>query len=259
MDKLPKIGAERVAEEMAAAAGASPEQAREVLRLAEISGTNDDVLRQLDPLVAGSELGQAGAGRLKEILDGAAAGGVPAARVRLDLSIARGLDYYTGTVLETFLDALPGIGSVCSGGRYDNLAALYTAEELPGIGALLGLDRLLAAMEELKMIEKVSTPAPVFIPYFDASRLHDYLRLAGGVARGGDWGRSLPRAEEVRPAVEVRRSPRLSRRADCRAERIRLRRLSDQGPSPRRAAGRAAGRRRGRGDRGGEEDSGQGE
>ena len=114
-----------------------------------------------------------------------AAAGVPAERVQLDVSIARGLDYYTGTVFETFLDALPGIGSVCSGGRYDNLAGLYTNQELPGIGASLGLDRLLAAMEELGMIEKVATPAPVFIPYFDKDRLHDYLRLAAALRAAG--------------------------------------------------------------------------
>jgi histidyl-tRNA synthetase len=105
--------------------------------------------------------------------------------VRLDLSIARGLDYYTGTVFETFLDRLPGIGSVCSGGRYDNLAELFTSQELPGIGASLGLDRLLAAMEELGMIEKVSTPAPVFIPFFDKDRLHEYLRLAAALRAVG--------------------------------------------------------------------------
>jgi histidyl-tRNA synthetase len=105
--------------------------------------------------------------------------------LRLDLATARGLDYYTGTVFETFLDALPGIGSVCSGGRYDNLAELFTAQELPGIGASLGLDRLLAAMEELGMVEKVATPAAVFIPYFDQDRLHDYLRLASALRTAG--------------------------------------------------------------------------
>ena len=162
-----------------------PEQARQILQLAEISGTNDEMLRRLEPLVAGSETGEAGVARLKEVVDGVRAAGVPEGRVSLDASIARGLDYYTGTVLETFLDALPGIGSVCSGGRYDNLAELYTSQELPGIGASLGLDRLLAAMEELGMIEKVATPAPVFIPYFDPNRLHDYLKLAAAVRAAG--------------------------------------------------------------------------
>ncbi len=105
LDKLGKIGPEAVAEEMASAAGATAEQARGVLRLSEISGGNDEVLRQAEPLVTGSETGRAGVAVLKEVLDGAAAGGLPAGRLQLDLSIARGLDYYTGTVFETFLDS----------------------------------------------------------------------------------------------------------------------------------------------------------
>jgi len=185
LDKLGKIGAEAVDEEMASAAGATAEQATSILRLSEISGGNDEILRQVEPLVAGSETGQAGVAKLKEVLDGALAAGVPSGRMRLDVSIARGLDYYTGTVFETFLDALPGIGSICSGGRYDNLAELFTSQELPGIGASLGLDRLLAAMEELGMIEKVSTPVAVFIPFFDKDRLHDYLRLAAALRAAG--------------------------------------------------------------------------
>jgi histidyl-tRNA synthetase len=185
LDKLGKIGPEAVAEEMTTGAGATPEQARQVLKLSELTGGNDEILRQVEALVAGNATGEAGVGKLKEVLDGAAAAGVPADRVRLDLSIARGLDYYTGTIFETFLTALPGIGSVCSGGRYDNLTKLFTSQELPGIGASLGLDRLLAAMEELGMIEKISTPAPVFIPYFDKDRLHDYLRLAAALRAAG--------------------------------------------------------------------------
>jgi histidyl-tRNA synthetase len=185
LDKLAKIGPAGVADELLSVAGATNEQISEVLRLAALAGTNDEVLRQLDPLVAGSETGQAGVGRLRDVLAATAAAGVPEQRIRLDVAIARGLDYYTGTIFETFLDALPGIGSVCSGGRYDNLAGLFTSQELPGIGASLGLDRLLAAMEELKMIEKVATPAPVFIPYFDKTRLHDYLRLAASLRAAG--------------------------------------------------------------------------
>ena len=181
---------------------------------------------------------------LRELLDGVAAAGVPEDRVRLDVSIARGLDYYTGTVFETFLDALPGIGSVCSGGRYDNLAGLFTDQELPGVGASLGLDRLLAAMEELGMIEKVSTPAPVFIPYFDKDRLHDYLRLAAAIRAAGHRRRGVSRAQEARPATEVRRPPRLPRRPDRRQQRVPGRHLPGQGPCPRHAAGRAAGARR---------------
>ncbi|MEE9601793.1 MAG: ATP phosphoribosyltransferase regulatory subunit, partial [Thermoguttaceae bacterium] len=144
-----------------------------------------EVLQQVDSLVAGSQTGQEGVGRLKELIDAVAAAGMPGERLKIDLSIARGLDYYTGTVFETFLDALPGIGSVCSGGRYDNLAELYTAQQLPGIGASLGLDRLLSAMEELGMVEKVATLAPVLLTYFDKTRLHDYLRLATAIRAAG--------------------------------------------------------------------------
>ena len=185
LDKLAKIGPEKVAAEMQAAAGASPQQAADVLKLAQLAGANADVLSALAPLVAGSEKGQEGVARLAELLAAVRAAGVAEERIRLDVSIARGLDYYTGTIFETFLDRLPTIGSVCSGGRYDNLAALYSNQELPGIGASLGLDRLLAAMEELGMLPKVATPAEIFIPYFVAERLHDYLRLAARLRAAG--------------------------------------------------------------------------
>jgi histidyl-tRNA synthetase len=184
LDKLGKAGPEKVSEEMTTA-GATAAQAAEILKLAELSGSSDQILAQLDSLVAGNELGAAGVENLRQVLAGARAAGVPDERLKLDVSIARGLDYYTGAIFETYLGDLPTIGSVCSGGRYDNLAGLYTKQELPGIGASLGLDRLLAAMEELNMIEKVRTPAPVFIAYFDAARLHDYLRLASQVRAAG--------------------------------------------------------------------------
>ena len=185
LDKLAKIGPEKVAAEMIAVACATRQQAEEVLRLAEISGDYDQVLTALDPLVADSETGQEGVAKLRALVAACQAAGVPPARLKLDVSIARGLDYYTGTIFETFLDDLPDIGSICSGGRYDNLAELYTKQQLPGIGASLGLDRLLAAMQELGMIEQVGTPAEVFIPYFDANRLHDYLQLAANLRAAG--------------------------------------------------------------------------
>jgi len=185
LDKLAKIGRDKVALELTEAAGATKEQADSVLRLSEIGGTNDQVLIELGRLVGDNPAGLDGVAKLEGLLKAVLAAGVDAARVQITPSIARGLDYYTGTVFETFLDKLPGIGSVCSGGRYDNLAGLYTKEELPGIGASLGLDRLLAAMEELGLVQKVSTPAPVFVAYFDAARLHDYLRLAAKIRAAG--------------------------------------------------------------------------
>ena len=185
LDKLAKAGREKVTAEMMDTAGATAGQANDVLRLAEIEGSNEAILSQLDALVSGNAKGQEGVSKLRDLVAAVVATGVTPECVKITPSIARGLDYYTGTVFETFLDQLPGIGSVCSGGRYDNLAGLYTKQQLPGIGASLGLDRLLAALEELGKIQQVSTPAEVFLPFFDAGRLHDYLRIATALRSSG--------------------------------------------------------------------------
>jgi histidyl-tRNA synthetase len=187
LDKLHKIGRDAVLAEMTETAGATPEQAAKVLDVTGVSGSNDSILTRLEQLLSASETGLKGVSRLRAVCDAAQIAGISPERVRLDVSIARGLDYYTGTIYETFLDDLPGIGSVCSGGRYDNLAALFTKEKLPGIGASLGLDRLLAAMEELGMVPKTATPASVLVPIFDAEKTAEYLRIgrvlrAAGVA-----------------------------------------------------------------------------
>jgi histidyl-tRNA synthetase len=185
LDKLGKIGPEAVVTEICTTAAATAEQAKRVVALASIAGSNEEILEQLRPLIAASDRGREGVDRLAELLTTVTAAGMQPERVRLDVSIARGLDYYTGTVLETTLDDLPTIGSIASGGRYDNLTALYTNQELPGIGASLGLDRLLSAMEELKMIEPLRTPAEVFVPFFDATRIGDYFRLAANLRAAG--------------------------------------------------------------------------
>ena len=185
IDKLPKLGREKVAGELQTSAGASTAQVDDVLKLTELAGSDEKVLADVTALVAGNETGEQGVAELRQLLAATSAAGVDSAHIQLDVAIARGLDYYTGMVFETFLGALPGIGSICSGGRYDNLAELYTKEQLPGVGASLGLDRLLAAMDELGMLSAVATPAPVFIPFFDADRLHDYLNLAARLRAAG--------------------------------------------------------------------------
>jgi len=185
LDKLGKIGADKVVAELMEFALLSTEQATEVVKLASIEGSNEDVLRQLAPLVAGSPRGEEGVAKLEELVKTVTAVGVPESRLQIDVSIARGLDYYTGTIYETFLGKLPSIGSVCSGGRYDNLAGLYTSQQLPGIGASLGLDRLLAAMEELGMLEKVATPAEVFMAYSSKERFVEGLQLASSLRAVG--------------------------------------------------------------------------
>jgi len=145
LDKLPKIGKEKGIAEMRDKAGVSAEQAERVLVLAEMKGTNKEVLDRLEREIGGNAAAREGTARLRELVTVCKEAGIAEERIALDLSIARGLDYYTGTIYETFLLDKMDIGSVCSGGRYDNLAGLYTKQRLPGVGASLGLDRLLAA------------------------------------------------------------------------------------------------------------------
>lgn len=185
LDKIKKMPAEKVIAEMEETAGASSDQCAAILAFAQLSGSNEEVLAQVEQLVAGSETGQLGVAQLRDVLGGMAAGGVPDSSVLLDVSIARGLDYYTGTIYETFLGEMPDIGSVCSGGRYDNLASTYTKSHIPGIGASLGLDRLLAAMEELGRLEGTGAVAPVFLAQFSTGRMSDYCRLAMELRRSG--------------------------------------------------------------------------
>ncbi|TWT96746.1 Histidine--tRNA ligase [Botrimarina colliarenosi] len=197
LDKLTKMGADKVRAELASTAGASDEQAGKLLEFAAVTGSADEVLTAIAPLVAGSERGEASVGRLREVLAGVGAAGASLDRVRIDPSIARGLDYYTGLVLETTLDDLPEIGSVASGGRYDDLAGLYTKQALPGIGASLGVDRLLAAMEELGLVGDSKTPADALVVYFAEDRLGDYLKLAASLRAAGVGAELYPEAKKV--------------------------------------------------------------
>jgi histidyl-tRNA synthetase len=185
LDKLDKIGEEKVIAELEREAGMQTGDAQDFLRLTSVSGAPEEVLGEVANLMGDSALGQRGVEELRTVLTAARDAGVPDSRVALDLSIARGLDYYTGTIYETLLDDLPSIGSVCSGGRYDNLAELYTKQRLPGVGASLGLDRLLAAMEELKLLEARTSTASVLVPFFESERLGDYLAVCARLRREG--------------------------------------------------------------------------
>jgi histidyl-tRNA synthetase len=193
IDKLPKIGEDGVLVEMVDKVGTTIDQARQVL-LTVGPQTNLDTLSSS---FAGNESVSTGVSRLRQLFSAAAIAGIPSDRIELDVSIARGLDYYTGTIYETFLTDLPGIGSICSGGRYDNLAGLFTKERLPGVGASLGLDRLLAAMEELKLLGTEATPAPVLMTQFDEARLGDYLRVARILRAAGIRTEVFPDAKKL--------------------------------------------------------------
>lgn len=193
LDKLPKVGSDAVRAELSAA-DVSDTVIDALLQFASCQGAPADVLTKAAEAVAGDALGEASVERLQQVCDAAEACGLPAGRLSLDLSIARGLDYYTGVIYETFLADLPGIGSVCSGGRYDNLAGLFTSQPLPGVGASLGLDRLVAALEELGRLKAEKTPAKVLVTVMDKERLGDYLAFAGQLRAAGV-------ATEVYPAA----------------------------------------------------------
>lgn len=197
LDKLAKIGPDKVAVELEETAGATPEQTDALLAMASLQGDNAQVLGSILELVDGSEVGVAAVRRLAEVLDGALAAGVAPSRVKMNPSIARGLDYYTGLVLETTLDDLPDIGSVASGGRYDDLAGLYTSQALPGIGASLGVDRLLAAMEKLKLVGEARTPADALVVFFAEDRLWDYLKLAASLRTAGVGAELYPEPKKL--------------------------------------------------------------
>ncbi len=224
LDKLPKIGKEKVAAEMAEKAGVGPAQAERVLALAALAGSNGEVLDRLERDFGANATAKRGIAQLRELVTVAATAGVSEERLKLDLSIARGLDYYTGTIYETFLlgtykdekgaeRPLEGFGSVCSGGRYDNLAGLYTRQHLPGVGASLGLDRLLAVLEVMDVLPKVSTPAPVLIVQFSAERLGDYQRMARALRAECVGVEVFPEAKKVGQQMKY---------ADARGFRIAL-------------------------------------
>jgi histidyl-tRNA synthetase len=185
LDKVHKIGIAKVAEELAFVPGADESRLAAILDLAGLQGTNEEVLAALPGFVAGSATGEAGVAALGEIASSVLAAGADPTRIVLDLSIARGLDYYTGMVFETFLDDLPDIGSCASGGRYDDLASMYTKQRLPGVGGSLGVDRLLAAMEELGLVDGRRTTADVLVTVFDDQGRMDALTLAADLRRAG--------------------------------------------------------------------------
>lgn len=212
IDKLDKVGADAVVEEIAKNAAIDAGKAREVLALCSLKGDNGSILNSLEDMVSGAENGLRGVSELRGCLAGFAAGGGELARIRLDVTIARGLDYYTGTVFETQLDELTKIGSVGSGGRYDDLASLYTKEKLPGIGGSLGVDRLLAAMEELKRIDTVGTPAPILVTLFSDDSRNTAFAIAHRVRRAGLGVELYPEAKKLGKQLEYanRRGHRLA-------------------------------------------------
>ena len=186
IDKLDKIGADKVRELLTDTCGVTAEQADEILRFIACPGTSADKLAFLEQYRGRNETFDTGLDELRTVVGYLPAFGVPEENFELDLTIARGLDYYTGTVYETVLLDHPEVGSICSGGRYDDLAGYYTNKSLPGVGISIGLTRLFYILQEQNMISDAVLTAPadvLILPMTDD--LSAAVSLASTLRAGG--------------------------------------------------------------------------
>ncbi len=163
IDKIDKIGKQAVEEELEKLE-ITKTTIDTIMQFITIKGSQDEVIKALNKLGVDNEVYAEGVAELEQVVNGIRAFGVPDNNFRIDLTIARGLDYYTGTVYETILNDYPEMGSVCSGGRYDNLAEYYTNKKLPGVGISIGLSRLFYQLKEAEIIKaKEATTAKVMV------------------------------------------------------------------------------------------------
>jgi histidyl-tRNA synthetase len=186
VDKLEKIGPAKVKEILTDDFDISSDDADSILSFMEIKGTNSEVLTSLENYRGKNETFDTGLDELTAVTKYLSAFGVPEENFSVDLTIARGLDYYTGTVYETMMLDHPEIGSICSGGRYDNLAEYYTDKKLPGVGISIGLTRLFFVLDDCGMLSDDTLTAPadaLIIPMTDdissAAQLATSLREQG--------------------------------------------------------------------------------
>ncbi|WP_404325649.1 histidine--tRNA ligase [Aerophototrophica crusticola] len=186
VDKLDKLSREQVLELLAGEGiGLAPDVASQVLDMIGFAGSADATLAHLDGLALDNDTFRQGVAELREVVTALQAFGVPETHWRVNLSIARGLDYYTGTVYETFLTNHPGLGSVCSGGRYENLAGLYTKSKLPGVGISIGFTRLFYALEQAGIVQDGPSTVQVLVTQFDPSLMADYLAIGAELRAAG--------------------------------------------------------------------------
>lgn len=180
VDKLAKVGKEEVASQLESLTGSNT-TAEEILEYITPADTFEQTLAHMEAMAGGESENTS---RMREIYAMMEAAGIASSFV-LDPSITRGLDYYTGIVYETFLNELPGIGSVCSGGRYDNLAGLYMKEKVPGVGSSIGLDRLIAGLQQLNKLESRKSFIDAEIFCLDKDMMTEYHRLAQTLRQRG--------------------------------------------------------------------------
>ncbi len=195
IDKLDKQGWPAVRKELLGQAGSdddtpagvlNEDQAAALERFLELRGRNiNELLASVRELMANSPQAMEGVAELSEIAEHVRALEVPDDKWTVDLSVARGLGYYTGPVFETILTDLPGIGSVFSGGRYDDLVTRFSPMDIPATGASVGVDRLFAAMEQLGLVQQQRTVTKVMLMNFDTGCSLDVERVATNLRRGG--------------------------------------------------------------------------
>ena len=187
VDKLDKRGADAVRQTLVGDGfGLAVDVAERILAFVQLrSSSHADALTQLDQLGQGGETFSRGVAELKEVLGLLRAYGVPEKNYALNFSIARGLDYYTGTVYETTLDASPQIGSICSGGRYDDLASNYSKSKLPGVGISIGATRLFWQLREAGLIATGDSSVEVLVSFMDEARVADSLEIAAQLRAAG--------------------------------------------------------------------------
>lgn len=187
VDKIDKRGADYVRDTLVGEGfGLSTDAVSQILAFVSVRSTgHDDALAKLDALGGGNATLEQGVAELREVLALVKALGVPEADYAINFSIARGLDYYTGTVYETTLDAYPQIGSVCSGGRYENLASHYTKSHLPGVGISIGVTRLFWQLREAGLIGTAESSVEAFVGLLEDAALGDALALANRLRAGG--------------------------------------------------------------------------
>ena len=168
IDKIEKIGKEAVIEELEKIR-VSKKSIEGIIDFIEIDGTTDEKIKKLENLNIENETFKLGLQELTQVINYVRLFGIPETNFKVDLTIARGLDYYTGTVYETFLNQYRELGSVCSGGRYENLAEFYTDKKLPGVGISIGLTRLFYKLNELNLInaDKKSVAEVLIIPMLE--------------------------------------------------------------------------------------------
>ena len=187
LDKLDKRGEDAVRATLAGDGfGLADAVVERLMAFSQVrSHGHDDALAKLDALDAGTALFEEGRAELRAILQQLRALGVDEARYALNLSIARGLDYYTGVVYETTLDAYPQIGSICSGGRYENLASHYTKSKLPGVGISIGLTRLFYQLREAGLVGTAASSVDVLVALLDEAGLEHALALSQRLRAAG--------------------------------------------------------------------------